>query len=104
MVVLINLSFRESPKFLAKVQQMVSSTSFLGCLEFVFESRVPPSLDVCPFRHVISLILSSLGVMPRIPTALHLSVAHIDDITRLIVICNDTYKFTAYTYSICKNL
>jgi len=30
---------------------------------------------------------------------LHLLVAHIDDITRLIAICNDTYKFVAYSYS-----
>jgi len=79
---------------------MVSNTSLLGCLEFVSESHVPPSLDMCPSRHVISLILLSLGVMPRVPTALHLPIAHIDDITRLIVICNDTCKFVAYTYSI----
>ena len=38
--------------------------------------------------------------MLRIPTTLHLPVAHIDDITRLIAICNDIYKFAAYTYSI----
>ena len=100
MVIPINSSFRESPEFLAKVQQMVSNTSFSGCLEFVSESRVPPSLDVCPSRHIISLILPSLGVMLRIPTALHLPVAHIDDITRLIAICNNTYKFAAYPYSI----
>ena len=59
---------------------MISSvSSFSGCLEFVPESNVPPSagINVCPPRHVISLILSLLGVMPRIPTALHLHVAHI---------------------------
>ena len=78
----------------------VSNTSFSGCLEFVSESHVPPSLDVCPSRHVTSLILPSLGVMPKIPTALHLPVAHIDDITRLIAIYNDTYKFAAYPNSI----
>jgi len=78
---------------------MVSNTSFSGCLEFVSESRVPSSLDVCP-SHVISFILPSLGVMPRIPTTLHLFVAHIDNITRLIAICNNTYKFVAYLYSI----
>ena len=66
MVIPSNSSFRESPEFFAKVQQMVSNTSFSGCLEFVSESRVPPSLDVCLSRHVISLILPSLGVMPRI--------------------------------------
>ena len=41
MVVPINSSFWESPEFLAKVQQIVFNTSFLGCLEFVSESRVP---------------------------------------------------------------
>jgi len=51
---------------------MVSSaSSFFDCLEFVSESNVPPSagLDVCPHKHVISLILPSFGVMPRIPIA-----------------------------------
>ena len=38
--------------------------------------------------------------MPRVPTALHLPAAYIDDITRPIAICNDTYKFVAYQYSI----
>ena len=38
--------------------------------------------------------------MPSVPTTLFLIVAHIDDITRLIAICNDTYKFVAYPYSI----
>ena len=79
---------------------MVSNTSFSGCLEFVSESSVPPSLGVCPSRHIISLILPSLGVMLRIPNALHLPVAHTDDITRLIAICNKPYKFVAYPYSI----
>ena len=32
--------------------------------------------------------------------ALHLLVVHIDDITRPIAICNDTYKFVPYPYSI----
>jgi len=50
---------------------------------------------VCPPRHVISLILPSLGVMPKTSIALHLPIAHIDDITRSITICNDAYKFTA---------
>jgi len=55
---------------------------------------------VCPPRHVISLILPSLGVMPKISITLHLHVAHIDDITRSITICNDAYKFGANPYSI----
>jgi len=103
MVVPIDSSFRESPEFFTKIQQMVSSTSsFSGCLEFMSESNVPLSagLDVCSHRHVISLILLSLGVMFKIPNALHLLVAHIDDITRSIIICNDNYKFAANIYSI----
>jgi len=68
----------------------------------VSESNVPPSvvIDVCPPRHVIYIFLPSLGVMLRIPTALHLLVAHIDDITWPIAVCNDTYKFAANPYSI----
>ena len=61
MVVLIDSSFSESPEFLAKIQQMIPSAfSFSDCLELVFESNVLPSagLDLCPPRHVISLILS----------------------------------------------
>ena len=54
---------------------------------------------MCPSRHPIYLILLSLGVMPRVPTALHLLVTYIDDITRPIAICNDTHKFVAYRYS-----
>ena len=53
---------------------------------------------MCYPRHLIYLILSSLGVMPRVPIALHLHVAYIDNITRLIAICNNTYKFVAYSY------
>ena len=82
---------------------MVSSaSSFFGCLAFVSESNVPPSvgLDVYPPRQVISLILPSLEVMPRILIVLHLPVAHIDDITRSIAICNDAYKFAANSYNI----
>ena len=81
---------------------MISNTSFSGCLEFVSESKVPPStgIDVSPPKHATSLILPSLGVMFRIPTALHLLVAHIDDITWPIAVCNDTYKFAANPYSI----
>jgi len=33
------------------------------------------------------------------PTTLLLHVAYIDDITRSIAICNDTYKFATYPYS-----
>ena len=38
--------------------------------------------------------------MPRVPIVLHFPVAHIDDVTKPKVICNDTYKFVAYPYSI----
>jgi len=38
--------------------------------------------------------------MPGVPTALHLLVAYIDDITMPIAIYNDTYKYAAYSYSI----
>ena len=45
MIVSIDSSFRESPEFLTKIQQMISSaSSFFGCLEFVSESNVPPSM------------------------------------------------------------
>ena len=67
---------------------MVSSASFTGRLEFIPESNSLAEFDVCHPKYLISLILSLLGVMSRVSTALHLSVAHIDDITRLIAICN----------------
>ena len=51
-------------------------------------------------RHHICLILPSLGVMHRVHVALHLPVAHIDNITRPIAICNDNYKFAANSDSI----
>ena len=38
--------------------------------------------------------------MSRVSTALHLSAAYIDNITRPITICNDINKFAAYPYSI----
>ena len=75
-----------------------SASSFSGCLEFVSESNVPSSLDVCPPRRPTYLILPSLRVMSRVPTVLRLHIAQIDDITRPIAICNDTYKFVAYPY------
>ena len=65
---------------------MVSSdSSFSNYLEFVSESNIPAptELDVCPPRHPRYIIFSSLSLMPKMPTALHLLIAHIDDITRL---------------------
>ena len=103
MIIPTDSFFRKSPEFLVKIQQMISSTSsFLSCLEFVSESNVLPSagLDVCPPRHVISLILPSLGVMPRILICIAFTYCTIDDMTRSIAICNDAYKFAANTYSI----
>jgi len=47
-----------------------------------------------------NLILLSLGVMPNELTTSHLFVAHINDISRPIAICNDTYKFDAHPFSI----
>jgi len=55
---------------------------------------------VCHPRHPIYIILPSLEVMPRVSTALHLPIAHIDNITRLIAICNSTDKFASYSYNI----
>jgi len=57
-------------------------------------------LDVCSPKQLRYILFLYLGIMLRVLTALHLPVAHIDDITRPIVICNDTYKFTAYAYNI----
>jgi len=63
---------------------------------------MPPSawLDACPPKQPKYILFLSLGIVPRVPTALHLSVALIDNITRPITIFNDTYKFVAYPYSI----
>ena len=73
---------------------MVSSaSSFSGCLEFVSEFNIPSfaGLDVCPPRHPRYTIFLFLRIIPRMPTTLHLHVAHIDDIARPVAICNDTY-------------
>ena len=104
MVVPIDSSFSESPEFLAMIQQMISSASFSSCLEFVSESNVPPSLDVCPPRHPTYLILPSLGVMPRVPIALHLYITQIDDITRLIAISMTPTNLRHTHIVFCRNL
>ena len=54
---------------------------------------------MCPPKHPIYIIFSSLGIMPRVFIASHFPVAH-DNLTRQIAICNDKYKFVAYSYSI----
>jgi len=38
--------------------------------------------------------------MSRVLITLHLHVTYIDNITRPIAICNETYKFAAYPYNI----
>ena len=66
------------------IQQIISGvSSFTGCLEFVLKSSILPleGLNACHPRHLICLFLPSLGVMPRVPTALYLHFAH-DYITR----------------------
>jgi len=97
MVVPIDSSFSESTEFLIKIQQIISSaSSFSNYLEFVSKANVPLSLDVCPPRHLIYLILRSLGVMSKMSTTLYSHVSYIDNHTNPIRICNDTYKFAAY--------
>jgi len=85
---------------------VISSAASFFCFEFVVVSNIPPSagLDVRPPRRLRYIFFPSLGIMARVLTAFHFPVAHIDDITRLIAICNDTYKFAANPYSICRNL
>jgi len=75
--------------------------SFSGCLKFVSDSNIPPSagLDMCPPRQPKYIIFSSLGIMLRVLTVLHLYIVHIDEITRAIAIYNDTYKFVACPYN-----
>jgi len=59
-----------SLEFVVMIQQVPSGAfSFSSCLEFVPESSLPlVRFDVCPCRHLIYSLFSSLGVMP---TALH---------------------------------
>ena len=101
MVVLIDSSSSESPELLAMIQQMIYSASFACRLEFIPESNLSlAKFDVYHPRYPIYLILPSLRVIPRVSTALHLSVVYINDITRLIAIYNNTYKFVTNTYNI----
>jgi len=87
-------SYSSQPaEFLAMIQQMVSSAfSFTGNLEFIPKPSLSlAEFEVCHTRHPLSIILPSLRVMTKVPTALHLHAAYIDDITRQIAICYDTY-------------
>ena len=47
----------------------------------------------------ISLFFLSLGVMPRVPTTLHLHVARDDGITTQLANCNENDRFSLYPYS-----
>jgi len=69
----------------------------------VSKSSIPSleGLDVCHSRHHIYLFFSSLRVMRRIPTALHLHVAHDDDISRQLANCDVKYKFFLYIHIVC---
>ena len=83
MVIPIESFFSESSEFLGMIQQVISSTFFIGCLEFISESSLPlAGFDTCHPKHPTYLLVSSLRVMPRVSTALHLSVAHVDNITK----------------------
>jgi len=95
-------SSSESPEFISMIQQVIfSASSFTGCVEFIPESSLPlAGFDVCHIRHPIYLLLSSLGVMSKVPTVLYLYVAHDDDITRQLANCAKNYKFVTYSYSI----
>jgi len=58
-----------------------SVSSFSACLEFVFDSNIPPSagLNVCLPKQLRYIIFLSLGIMPIVSIALYLLVAHIDE-------------------------
>ena len=83
------------------IQYMASSaSSFTDCLELIPESSLPLArLNVCHPRYHIYLLFLSLRVIPRVPTALHLHVAHDNDFTTKLVNCNENYKLYAYPYS-----
>jgi len=49
---------------------------------------------------ILGIPYISLGVMPKVPTALHLSVTHDDDITGQLTNCDENYKFSVYPYSL----
>jgi len=74
-------------EFVFMIHQVPSgASSFSNCLEFVLESSLLlVGFDVCPLRHPIYSLFSSLGVMP---IALYFPVTH-DNITRQLANCND---------------
>ena len=100
MVAPIDLLFSESISFLPR-----SSRWFLVFLLFLIVwslclNLMYPHCWMCVLLGIPYISLPSLGVMSRVHAALHLSVAYIDNIIRLIAIYNDTYKFVTYSYSI----
>jgi len=105
MVVPTELSSSKSSEFLAMIQQVISNaSSFTGCLEFIPESSLSlAGFDVCHLRHLIYLIFPSFEVMSRVPTSLHLPIAH-DDITRELENCDENYNFMYIHIGCCRNL
>jgi len=81
---------------------VLSSASFTSCLEFVPKSIISSleRLVVCPFRHPVYIISPPIGVLPRVPTVLHLHVALDDDFTRQLANCDENYKFLVFSCSI----
>jgi len=100
-VVPTELSPSELSESLAMIQHVISTAfSFIGCIELISESNLPlAGPDVCHPRHPIYLIFPLLGVMLRVPTALHLPVTHDDDITRQLANCDENYNFSVHPYS-----
>ena len=74
-------------EFIFMIHQVLSgASSFSNCLEFVLESSLLlVGFDVCPPKHPIYSLFSSLGVMS---IALHFPVTH-DNITKQLANCND---------------
>ena len=59
----------ESSLFIVMIHRVISSASFTGCLEFIFESNLLlAGFDVCHPKYPI--YFSSLGVIPRVPIVL----------------------------------
>ena len=90
----------------AMIQHVFSNASyFTDCLEFILEfNLLLMGPDVCHPSHSIYLIFPSLGVMPRVPTALHLPITQDDEITRQLQIVMKTINFLYIHIVCCRNL